>query len=165
MCLPWGCMVWRRWVAGQWVCPGLRCGTRGRVAVDFGGMLGLQGQEQLWSGFCLPTGCWRRAEQGCAGHFQLFSGCRFASCCLLARASILWGKCPRNALVTLFPGFLGDGVVWLRGCSQNGNFGVCSSRAGAAAQLRIQQKLQAVLITSCPSTSFNALEASWVSAC
>lgn len=107
--LPWGCVVWRRWVAlprdavwglgesgcGLWLCAGAG------------------GQERCWSGFCPATGCWRRAEQGCVGYFQLFRGSRFANCCFLARGSMLWGKHPKNPLVTLFPGFLGDGAVWL----------------------------------------------------
>lgn len=85
---------------------------------------GAKGQRQLWSGFCPPMGCWRRAEGYCVGHFQFFRGSRFAACCLLARASVLWRKYCRNSLVMPFPGFVSDGAVWLQGCSQKGDFGL-----------------------------------------
>lgn len=43
--LPWGCVAWRRWVARQGVCPGMRRGVWGRAAVGFGCVLGLGGRS------------------------------------------------------------------------------------------------------------------------
>lgn len=85
-------------MASQGVCPGMLCGAWLCAEVEE--------QQWLWSGFCPPMGCWRRTNQGSVGHFQLCRGSRFASYCLLARASILWGEGPRQSFwVMVLPGF------------------------------------------------------------
>lgn len=43
----------------------------------------------------------------------LSRGSRLTGCWLLARAGVLCSKHPRNPQLTLCPGLLGDGAVWL----------------------------------------------------
>lgn len=99
------------------------CGSWGRVAMDFGCALGPRGRGSSGLASAHP---WDAGEgqRGNVGHFQFFRGSRFAACCLLARASVLWRKYCRNSLVMPFPGFVSDGAVWLQGCSQKGDFGL-----------------------------------------
>lgn len=56
----------------------------------------------------------RMLEKGRAGLCWAFPVPQELEICLLARASILSGKCPRDLLVTQLPGFLCDGAVWLQ---------------------------------------------------
>jgi len=83
---------------------GLEAGWPWTLAVSWGWRAGV---ALVW---LLPTH--RVLAKGGAGLCWVFPGVQGLEVCqLLVRASILWGKHPRNPLVTPFPGFLGSGAV------------------------------------------------------
>lgn len=107
---PWGCVVGRRWVARQGLCPGMWQGVWGRVAVGFGCVLGgrsgaglasaqPQGAGEEQSRAVLATS----SSSGAPG-LRVAVSWQGAACCGVSTPGTHWSPCSLGSWVMVLSG-------------------------------------------------------------